>query len=94
MKKLILTLNVLAVMALVSCKKEAPLPPPPPPPPTPQVVTPPPPPPPPAPEKPQPEKDGTSISIGSDGVEISSKNGDKKTVIDVKDGKGKVEIKK
>ena len=93
MKKVILTLNVLAVMALVSCKKEAPVPPPPPP--VPQVVTPPPPPPPPAPVKPaQPEKDGTSISVGSDGVEISSKNGDKKTVIDVKDGKGKVEIKK
>ena len=93
MKKLILTLNVLVVMALVSCKKEAPLPPPPPQ--APQVVTPPPPPPPPAPVKPaQPEKDGTSISLGSDGVEISSKNGDKKTVIDVKDGKGRVEIKK
>lgn len=93
MKKVILVLNLLAVMALVSCKKEAPLPPPPPP--VPQVVVPPPPPPPPAPEKPaEPEKEGTSISVGRDGVEISSKNGDKKTVIDVKDGKGKIEIKK
>lgn len=81
---------MLAVMALVSCKDETP--PPPPPAPEPQVIVVPPPPPP-APEK-EVEKDGTTISVGSDGVELSTKNGDKKTVIDVKDGKGKIEIKK
>lgn len=90
MKKIVLALNVLAVMALVSCKDETPTPPPPAP--EPQVIVVPPPPPP-APEK-EAEKDGTTISVGSDGVELSTKNGDKKTVIDVKDGKGKIEIKK
>lgn len=92
MKKIVLALSMLSVVAFVSCKKE--VIPPPPPPPVPQViVAPPPPPPPPAPVK-EVEKDGTSISVGSDGVEVSTKNGDKKTVIDVKDGKGKIEIKK
>lgn len=92
MKKIVLGLSMLSVMAFVSCKKE--VPPPPPPPPVPQViVAPPPPPPPPAPVK-EVEKDGTSISVGSDGVEVSTKNGENKTVIDVKDGKGKIEIKK
>ena len=90
MKKVVLALNMLAVMALISCKKETPLPPPPPP--EPQVIVTPPPPPP-APEKTE-ESDGTSISVGKDGVEVSTKDGDKKTVIDVKDGKGSVEIKK
>lgn len=90
MKKVVLALNMLAVMALISCKKETPLPPPPPP--EPQVIVTPPPPPP-APEKTE-ESDGTSISVGKDGVEVSTKDGDKKTVIDVKDGKGKIEIKK
>ena len=89
MKKIVLALNMLALVALVSCKKETP--PPPPPAPEPQViVTPPPPPPPPTKE----ESDGTSISVGKDGVEVSTKDGDTKTVIDVKDGKGKIEIKK
>ena len=94
MKKIVLALNLLAVMALVSCKDETPAPTP-----EPQVIVVP------APAEPTPalappapakevEKDGTSISIGSDGVEVSTKNGDKKTVIDVKDGKGKIEIKK
>jgi len=92
MKKIVLALNLLAVMALVSCKKE--VPPPPPPVPEPQVIVVPPPlPPPPAPAK-EAEKDGTTINVGSDGVEVSTKNGDKKTVIDVKDGKGSIEIKK
>ena len=90
MKKVVLALNMLAVIALISCKKETPLPPPPPP--EPQVIVTPPPPPP-APEKTE-ESDGTSISVGKDGVEVSTKDGDKKTVIDVKDGKGKIEIKK
>jgi hypothetical protein len=92
MKKFVLAFSMLAFMAIVSCKEDTP--PPPPPVPEPQIiVVPPPPPPPPAPAK-EVEKDGTSISVGSDGVEISTKKGDKKTVIDVKDGKGKIEIKK
>lgn len=92
MKKIVLALSMLSIVVLVSCKKE--IPPPPPPPPVPQViVAPPPPPPPPSPEK-EVEKDGTSISVGSDGVEVSTKKGETKTVIDVKDGKGTIEIKK
>ncbi len=90
MKKVVLALNMLALVALVSCKKDTP--PPPPPAPEPQVIVTPPP----APAAPEVEEesDGTSISVGKDGVEVSSKDGDKKTVIDVKDGKGSVEIKK
>jgi len=93
MKKIILTLNMVALVALASCKNDPP--PPPPPAPVPQVVTTPPTPPP-APEVPakEEEKDGTTVSVGSDGVEVSTKNGDKKTVIDVKDGKRSIEIKK
>ena len=91
MKKIGLTLSMFAIMALVSCKKEE------------AVVTPAPetktevvvlpPPPPPAPEK-EVESDGTSISVGKDGVEVNTKDGNNKTVIDVKDGKGSIEIKK
>ena len=89
MKKIALALNILAIMALVSCKNETP---PATPTPEPQVIVTPPPAPP-APEVKE-ESDGTSISVRSDGVEVSTKDGDKKTVIDVKDGKGKIEIKK
>ena len=96
MKKIVLALNMLAVMALVSCKDETP--PPPPPAPEPQVIVVPPPPPP-APEvivkdTKEEDKNGTSISVGKGGVEVSTKDGKKSTVIDVKDGKGKIEIKK
>ncbi len=92
MKKIGLTLSMFAIMALVSCKKEetvvVPAPEA-----APEVVVLPPPPPPPAPKK-EVESDGTSISVGKDGVEVSTKDGNKKTVIDVKDGKGSIEIKK
>jgi multidrug efflux pump subunit AcrA (membrane-fusion protein) len=91
MKKIVLGINMLAVMALVSCKPETA--PPPPPVPEPQVIVVQPTPPPSAPPK-KAEKDGTTISVGSNGVEVSTKKGDKKTVIDVKDGKGTIEIKK
>ncbi|WP_432670974.1 hypothetical protein [Flavobacterium sp. SM2513] len=88
MKKIVLAFNMLALVALVSCKKDTP--PPPPPAPEPQVIVAPPPPPPTKAE----ESDGTSISVGSDGVEVSTKDGTKKTDINVKDGKGSIEIKK
>ena len=91
MKKIVLALNMLALVALVSCKDETP--PPPAPTPEPQVIVTPPPPPP-APEVTEEETDGTSGSVGKDGVEVTTKDGDNKTVIDVKDGKGKIEIKK
>ena len=40
------------------------------------------------------ENDGTSISVNSDGVEFSTKDGDKKTEVEVKDGSGSVEVEK
>lgn len=40
------------------------------------------------------ENDGTSISVNSDGVEFSSKDGDKKTEVEVKDGSGTVKVEK
>lgn len=43
---------------------------------------------------PEEESDGTSVSVGSDGVSVDSKNGTNKTTVDVKDGKAQVEIKK
>ncbi|CAM4145341.1 hypothetical protein FLAN108750_12575 [Flavobacterium antarcticum] len=91
MKKIGLTLSMFAIMALVSCKKEETVVTPAPETETEVVVLPPPPPPAPVEEV---EKDGTSISVGKDGVEVSTKDGDNKTVIDVKDGKGSIEIKK
>ncbi|CAM3500382.1 hypothetical protein FLGE108171_00585 [Flavobacterium gelidilacus] len=40
------------------------------------------------------ENDGTSISVNSDGVEFSTKDGDKKTEVEVKDGSGTVKVEK
>lgn len=40
------------------------------------------------------ETDGTSISVNKDGVEFSSKDGDKKTEVEVKDGEGTVKVEK
>jgi hypothetical protein len=40
------------------------------------------------------ESDGTSLSIDSDGVEFSTKNGENKTEVDVKDGSGAVKVEK
>ena len=94
MKKIGLTLSMFAVMALVSCKKEETIVVPAPDAPPEVVVLPPPPPPAPVPTPDKPDPDGTSISVGKDGVEVSTKDGKNKTVIDVKDGKGSIEIKK
>ena len=40
------------------------------------------------------ENDGTSINVNKDGVEFSTKNGDKKTEVEVKDGSGTVKVEK
>lgn len=78
---------------MVSCKNEEPTPPVAPEP-TPIIVNEvtPPPPPPPAVEK--VDKDGTSISVNSDGVSLDTKNGTKSTNVSVKDGGAAIEIKK
>lgn len=85
MKKITLLLGVLSIMALTSCKKQK------------EETA--------APEEtnveinttttetPE-EADGTSISVGSDGVDISSKDGDNETNVEVGGGDAKIEIKK
>jgi hypothetical protein len=86
MKKATLMLGALAMMAMVSCKKD--VPPPPPPPEVPAEV--PAPPPPPAPEVPPAPEKSTSVEVGKDGIDVSTKSG-----TDVKvDSKGtKVKVK-
>jgi len=98
MKQVILTMG-LAMMLLVSCKKDAPVapevPPTPPPvenpappsPPKPQVQVPPPPPPVEAPK----EKDGTSVSLDENGVNVSTKKGDNDSKVII--SKNKKEVK-
>jgi uncharacterized protein YcfL len=40
------------------------------------------------------QNDGTSLSVNSDGVEFSTKDGDNKTEVEVKDGSGTVKVEK
>jgi hypothetical protein len=85
MKKITMFIGVLSVMAIVSCKEKEE---------TPdtttnqtiEVTT----------EAPQAEEnpDGTSISVGTDGVDVSTKNGENKTSVNVSEGEAKVEVKK
>ncbi|MDR6967544.1 hypothetical protein J2X31_001555 [Flavobacterium arsenatis] len=89
MKKIVFALGVMSMMAIISCKKDTTVPPPPPPEP---VAAPAPPPVPAAPEV--EEEDGTSVSIGKDGLDVSTKDGDKKTTVKVSGEDSKIEIKK
>ena len=90
MKKITLFLGILSIITIVSCKKKEEMPVPPPPAPTESSV--------PTPEAPKPvvedNKDGTSIKVGKDGVDISTKDGANKTSVNVSNGDAKVEIKK
>ncbi len=84
MKKITLLLGVLSIIAITSCKKQkeetaAPEET------TVEITT--------TEEAPE-NADGTSISVGSDGVDISSKDGANETNVNVGDGDAKVEIKK
>ena len=87
MKKLIV-MSGLAILLMASCKKkEEPMPPPPPPvedpapPPAPKPVTQAPPV---APTPPRAEDpDGTSVSLGSDGISVKNKKGDAKNDITI-----------
>jgi hypothetical protein len=85
MKKITMLLGVLSIMAVASCKqkeetteKTAE--------PIIEVTTDAPP------AKVNP--DGTTISIGTDGVDVSTKNGENQTKVSVSDGAAKVEVKK
>lgn len=87
MKKITLFLGILSVIAIVSCKEkeDKPFPP--------QVET-------------SSEtttstpavsgevKDSTSIKVGTDGVNVTTKDGATKTSVDVSGGEAKIEIKK
>lgn len=44
--------------------------------------------------QPEEETDGTSLSIDKDGVEFSTKDGEKKTEVEIKDDGGAVSTKK
>lgn len=85
MKKAILFLGILSVMTIVSCKKkeEAPVPPP-----TPETVETP------APPAEPGSPDGTSVKVGTDGIEIKTKDGATKTDVNVSNGEASVEVKK
>lgn len=91
MKKIVFALGLMSIMAVLSCKKDAPIPPPPPPEP---VAAPAPAPPVPSEPKAEDEKDGTSVSVGKDGLDVSTKDGDKKTTVKVSGEDSKIEIKK
>jgi len=99
MKKLIL-MSGLAIVMMASCKqKEEPVPPatPPPvedpaPPPTPRPVTQTPPPAVP-PTPPVEDPDGTSVSVGSEGISVKNKNGDAKNNVTISRKKTEMEIK-
>jgi hypothetical protein len=87
MKKIILVLGVLTMITIVSCKKkdDNPI--------APQVET--------SnatttstPEGSAEVKDSTSIKVGTDGVNVTTKDGATKTSVNVSGGEAKIEIKK
>ncbi|WPR70590.1 hypothetical protein SLW70_11670 [Flavobacterium sp. NG2] len=82
MKKITMIFGVLSVLTIVSCRDKKEHSPPPPP----QVES--------TSEEPNEEANGTSISIGSDGVNIQTKDEKKETNVSVEDGEAKLEIKK
>jgi hypothetical protein len=87
MKKIILILGILSIMTIVSCKKkdDNPI--------APKVET-----------NGEPTtsitagseevKDSTSIKVGTDGVNVTTKDGATKTSVNVSGGEAKIEIKK
>ncbi|MFV5695375.1 hypothetical protein ACM55G_08050 [Flavobacterium sp. LB3P122] len=87
MKKATLFLGILSILAIVSCKKKEhkPFPP--------QVetsnaTTPS------TPAVSREVKDSTSIKVGTDGVNVTTKDGATKTSVNVSGGEAKIEIKK
>ncbi|MFL9829375.1 hypothetical protein ABS764_00800 [Flavobacterium sp. ST-87] len=88
MKKLTMLLGLLTVLTIISCRDKKETPPPPPP----QAES--------VPAEPVPaaesdkEADGTSVNVGSEGVDIQTKDGKKETNVTVGDGSANLEIKK
>lgn len=76
-------LGLLTVLTIVSCRDKKETPPPPPPPQAESVV-----------EESNEEADGTSVNVGTDGVDIQTKDGKKETNVTVEGGEANVEIKK
>jgi len=94
MKKVTILAALMSIMTFVACKKE--VPPPPEAPAAPAEAPAPPPAPAEAPLPPPPpeEKDGTTVKVGKDGVDVSTKTDDKKTTVTVKGDGAAVEVKK
>ncbi|MET0760156.1 MAG: hypothetical protein ABWZ56_07030 [Flavobacterium sp.] len=85
MKKAVMFLGILSIMTIVSCKKKE------------ETLVPPPPPPvveTPAVPAEQNSPDGTSVKVGTDGIEVKTKDGTTKTDVNVSNGDASVEIKK
>lgn len=88
MKK-IAAAGILSIVLLTACKNDVPSAPA-------EPASVPATPPPAIPEKPTPEvddNDGTSVKVGSDGISVKSKDGVKKTDVEVGGGKASVEVK-
>ena len=88
MKKLA-TAGILSIVLLTACKNEVPSAPA-------EPASVPATSPPAVPEKPAPEmdeNDGTSVKVGSDGISVKTKDGEKKTDVEVGSGKAAVEVK-
>ncbi|WP_181248462.1 hypothetical protein [Flavobacterium magnum] len=92
MKKVILMAAMISSFAIVSCKKDAPAPPPAPEAP---AEAPAPPPPPPTPEAaPEKTEDGTSVTVGKNGVDVQTKTETKSTTVEVNKKGAAIEVKK
>ena len=88
MKKKILILGVLSIMAIISCKKkdDNPM--------TPHVETSTTTTSTPTTTASVPAKDSTSIKVGTDGVNVTTKDGATNTSVNVSGGEAKIEVKK
>ena len=91
MRKALMFLGIMSLMTIVSCKKKEDMTVPPPPPPT--IIN----------EINAPadtiivkeeQTEGTSIKVGSEGLDISTKEGQKKTNVNVNGGEATIEIKR
>lgn len=89
MKKSIIALGALAMLAFSSCREDKKVPDPAPN--TPPVENPAPTP---TPKIEKQDEDGTSVSVGKDGVEVNTKDGKSKTDVNVSTNDASVEIKK
>lgn len=91
MKKSVIALGAVALLAFASCKEDKKIPDPAPE--TPPVENPAPTPSPKT-DTEKHDEDGTSVSVGKDGVQVNTKDGESKTDVNVSKNDASVEIKK